>query len=80
MLAKGKSGLGFSVLGGKDPKSPDPRLSLVRIKKIFANSTADKSGQLQVGDILLRVNDHSVEGLSHGVSQSHSSTLSTSKH
>lgn len=67
-LTKGKSGLGFSVLGGKDPASDDPRLSLIRVKKIFPHSTADKSGQLQVGDIILRVNDRSVEGLTHSVS------------
>mgnify|MGYP001797663239 CR=1 FL=1 len=67
-LRKGKSGLGFSVLGGKDPLSPDPRLSLVRVKKIFPNGAAAQSEQLQVGDIILRVNGRSVEGLSHSVS------------
>lgn len=47
--------------------SPDPRLSLVRVKKIFPNGAADKSGELYVGDIILRVNGKSVEGLSHSV-------------
>lgn len=67
-LTKGSSGLGFSVLGGKDPMSPDPRLSLVRVKKIFPLGAAAKSGQLLVGDVILRVNNKSVEGLSHSVS------------
>lgn len=48
--------------------SPDPRLSLVRVKKIFPLGAAAKSGKLQVGDIILRVNNKSVEGLSHSVS------------
>jgi len=68
-LKKGINGLGFSVLGGKDPTSPDPRLSLVRVKKIFPQGAAAKSEQLQVGDIILRVNGKSVEGLSHSVSK-----------
>lgn len=48
--------------------SPDPRLSLVRVKKIFPLGAAAKSGKLLVGDVILRVNNKSVEGLSHGVS------------
>ena len=67
-LTKGSSGLGFSVIGGKDPFSADPRLSLVRVRKVFPLGAAAKSGQLQVGDIILRVNDKSVEGLTHAVS------------
>lgn len=67
-LTKGSSGLGFSVLGGKDPSSPDPRLSLVRVKKIFPLGAAAQSKKLQLGDVILRVNDKSVEGLSHAVS------------
>lgn len=66
-LTKGSSGLGFSVAGGKDPSSADPRLSFLRVKRVFPRGAAAKSGQLEAGDIILRVNDKSVEGLTHNV-------------
>ncbi|XP_067950888.1 tyrosine-protein phosphatase non-receptor type 13-like [Watersipora subatra] len=63
-LTKGKTGLGFSVCGGRST-STDSSASLMRVKKIFPRGSAALSGQLNVGDIILRVNDKSVEGLSH---------------
>ncbi|XP_057662693.1 uncharacterized protein LOC130897799 [Diorhabda carinulata] len=53
-INKDGAGLGFSIEGGKDSPLGDVPL---RVKKIFTGGAADKSGNLEVGDEILKVND-----------------------
>ena len=68
-LHKGSSGLGFSVAGGTDADT-DLLKQIVRIKQIFPASPASHSGQLRVGDVILRINEQRIDGLKRSVSTS----------
>ncbi|GIX78604.1 pro-interleukin-16 [Caerostris extrusa] len=59
-LQKDATGVGFSIEGGKDsPQGDRPLL----IKRIFKGGAADKEGQLEEGDEILSVNNHSVTNM-----------------
>uniref|UniRef100_A0A6J0US88 Tyrosine-protein phosphatase non-receptor type 13 n=1 Tax=Pogona vitticeps TaxID=103695 RepID=A0A6J0US88_9SAUR len=63
-LVKNSSGLGFSFCR-EDSVSPEqPGASIVRVKKLFPGQPAAESGQIEVGDIILKVNGSSLKGLS----------------
>ncbi|XP_063066677.1 tyrosine-protein phosphatase non-receptor type 13 isoform X2 [Engraulis encrasicolus] len=63
-LVKNSSGLGFSFSREENvPGEPAPT-SMVRVKKLFPGQPAAESGQIEVGDVILRVNQTSLKGLS----------------
>ncbi|XP_060103071.1 tyrosine-protein phosphatase non-receptor type 13 [Heteronotia binoei] len=63
-LIKNSSGLGFSFCR-EDSVSPEqPGSSIVRVKKLFPGQPAAESGQIEVGDVILKVNGASLKGLS----------------
>ncbi|XP_049870154.1 disks large homolog 2-like isoform X3 [Pectinophora gossypiella] len=59
-LERGSSGLGLSIAGGETGGD-------VTITRLAAAGAASTDGRLQIGDILLQVNDVSVEGAPHSV-------------
>ncbi|CAH0605488.1 unnamed protein product [Chrysodeixis includens] len=59
-LERGASGLGLSIAGGETGSD-------VSITRLAVGGSAAKDGRLQIGDILLQVNDISVEGAPHSV-------------
>ncbi|XP_050343372.1 disks large homolog 2-like [Nymphalis io] len=59
-LERGVSGLGLSIAGSESGGD-------VSITRIAQNGAAKNDGRLQTGDILLQVNDISVEGAPHSV-------------
>uniref|UniRef100_A0A3P9Q2V9 Tyrosine-protein phosphatase non-receptor type 13 n=1 Tax=Poecilia reticulata TaxID=8081 RepID=A0A3P9Q2V9_POERE len=63
-LLKNTSGLGFSF--SREEHAPDEPNgpSLVRVKKLFPGQPAAESGRINVGDVILRVNQTSLKGLS----------------
>ncbi|XP_058472827.1 tyrosine-protein phosphatase non-receptor type 13 isoform X1 [Solea solea] len=63
-LLKNTSGLGFSF--SREENSPDEPhgSSMVRVKKLFPGQPAAESGRINVGDIILRVNQTPLKGLS----------------
>ncbi|XP_022099878.1 tyrosine-protein phosphatase non-receptor type 13-like isoform X2 [Acanthaster planci] len=63
-LTKGSQGLGFSIQGGKGSHQ-DPKLCLVRIKKVFAGQKAAASGLVEEGDVILTVNEQPVYDKTH---------------
>nr|XP_056711281.1 tyrosine-protein phosphatase non-receptor type 13 [Euleptes europaea] len=63
-IMKNSSGLGFSFCR-EDSVSPEqPGSSTVRVKKLFPGQPAAESGQIEVGDVILKVNGASLKGLS----------------
>uniref|UniRef100_A0A8C4SNZ8 Tyrosine-protein phosphatase non-receptor type 13 n=1 Tax=Erpetoichthys calabaricus TaxID=27687 RepID=A0A8C4SNZ8_ERPCA len=63
-LLKNSSGLGFSFCR-EEILPPNPTAnSLVRVKKLFPGQPAAESSQIEVGDVILRVNNTSLKGLS----------------
>jgi InaD-like protein len=63
-LDKTQEGLGFSIVGGKDSHN-DGIVCIPRIKNVFPNGAAARSGKIEVGDIILEVNGTKVKNLSH---------------
>ncbi|OWR42064.1 discs large 1 [Danaus plexippus plexippus] len=59
-LERGASGLGLSIAGSESGGD-------ISITRIAPNGAAKADGRLQTGDILLQVNDISVEGAPHSV-------------
>ncbi|XP_072940115.1 disks large homolog 1-like [Epargyreus clarus] len=59
-LERGVSGLGLSIAGGETGGD-------VSITRLAAGGAAKTDGRLQIGDILLQVNDVSVDGVPHSV-------------
>ncbi|XP_072403590.1 tyrosine-protein phosphatase non-receptor type 13 isoform X2 [Chiloscyllium punctatum] len=62
-LIKNSSGLGFSFTEGNDG-FPEHSGNAVKIKKLFAGQPAAESGKINVGDVIMQVNDISLKGLS----------------
>ncbi|XP_042652630.1 tyrosine-protein phosphatase non-receptor type 13 isoform X6 [Tyto alba] len=63
-LLKNSSGLGFSFCR-EDNLTPEQLGStVVRVKKLFPGQPAAESGQIEVGDVILKVNGASLKGLS----------------
>lgn len=67
-LLKNTSGLGFSF--SREENIPDEPLgsSMVRVKKLFPGQPAAESGRIKVGDVIMRVNQTALKGLSQHVS------------
>ncbi|XP_041815653.1 tyrosine-protein phosphatase non-receptor type 13 isoform X2 [Chelmon rostratus] len=63
-LLKNTSGLGFSF--SREESIPDEPhgSSMVRVKKLFPGQPAAESGRIKVGDVIMRVNQTSLKGLS----------------
>ncbi|PKU41715.1 tyrosine-protein phosphatase non-receptor type 13 [Limosa lapponica baueri] len=63
-LMKNSSGLGFSFCR-EDNLTPEQLGStIVRVKKLFPGQPAAESGQIEIGDVILKVNGASLKGLS----------------
>lgn len=66
-LLKNSSGLGFSFCR-EDNLTPEQMGStIVRVKKLFPGQPAAECGQIEVGDVILKVNGASLKGLSQQV-------------
>uniref|UniRef100_A0A803V2A4 Tyrosine-protein phosphatase non-receptor type 13 n=1 Tax=Ficedula albicollis TaxID=59894 RepID=A0A803V2A4_FICAL len=62
-LLKNSSGLGFSFCR-EDNLTPEQLGStIVRVKKLFPGQPAAESGQIEIGDVILKVNGASLKGL-----------------
>ncbi|XP_044189136.1 tyrosine-protein phosphatase non-receptor type 13 isoform X5 [Thunnus albacares] len=63
-LLKNTSGLGFSFSREENIPDEPPGSSMVRVKKLFPGQPAAESGRINVGDVILRVNQTPLKGLS----------------
>ncbi|XP_030005570.1 tyrosine-protein phosphatase non-receptor type 13 isoform X2 [Sphaeramia orbicularis] len=63
-LLKNTSGLGFSFSREENIPDEAPGCSMVRVKKLFPGQPAAESGRINVGDVILRVNQTPLKGLS----------------
>uniref|UniRef100_A0AAQ5WZL3 Protein tyrosine phosphatase non-receptor type 13 n=1 Tax=Amphiprion ocellaris TaxID=80972 RepID=A0AAQ5WZL3_AMPOC len=63
-LLKNTSGLGFSFSREENVPDEPPGSSMVRVKKLFPGQPAAESGRINVGDVILRVNQTPLKGLS----------------
>ncbi|XP_061048467.1 tyrosine-protein phosphatase non-receptor type 13 isoform X7 [Eubalaena glacialis] len=63
-LFKNSSGLGFSFSREDNLIPEQMNVSIVRVKKLFPGQPAAESGQIDVGDVILKVNGASLKGLS----------------
>ncbi|KAM9306684.1 tyrosine-protein phosphatase non-receptor type 13 isoform 2-T2 [Pholidichthys leucotaenia] len=63
-LLKNISGLGFSFSREENIPEEPPGSSMVRVKKLFPGQPAAESGRINVGDVILRVNQTPLKGLS----------------
>ncbi|XP_061732538.1 tyrosine-protein phosphatase non-receptor type 13 isoform X1 [Nerophis ophidion] len=63
LLMKNASGLGFSF-SREEITDESPASSMVRVKKLFPGQPAAESGRINVGDVIMRVNQTSLKGLS----------------
>uniref|UniRef100_A0A8C9VJ07 Tyrosine-protein phosphatase non-receptor type 20 n=1 Tax=Scleropages formosus TaxID=113540 RepID=A0A8C9VJ07_SCLFO len=63
-LLKNSSGLGFSFSREENLAAEPPGASMVRVKKLFPGQPAAESGLIKVGDVILKVNQTSLKGLS----------------
>ncbi|XP_057215875.1 tyrosine-protein phosphatase non-receptor type 13 isoform X2 [Triplophysa rosa] len=63
-LVKNTSGLGFSFSREENVPGEPAGTSMVRVKKLFPGQPASESGRIEVGDVILRVNQTSLKGLS----------------
>ncbi len=66
-LLKNTSGLGFSFSREEIVPGEGVGSSMVRVKKLFPGQPAAESGRIEVGDIILRVNQTPLKGLSQHV-------------
>ncbi|XP_077999364.1 tyrosine-protein phosphatase non-receptor type 13-like isoform X2 [Glandiceps talaboti] len=57
-------GLGFTIVGGQNPRSLDLGIF---VKSIMSGGPAHQAGHLKPGDRLISVNGHSLEGITHEV-------------
>ncbi|XP_049909066.1 tyrosine-protein phosphatase non-receptor type 13 isoform X1 [Epinephelus moara] len=63
-LLKNTSGLGFSFSREENIPDEPPGSSMVRVKKLFPGQPAAESGRINVGDVIMRVNQTPLKGLS----------------
>ncbi|KAM3599920.1 uncharacterized protein V6R79_013813 [Siganus canaliculatus] len=63
-LLKNSSGLGFSFSREENIPGEPHGSSMVRVKKLFPGQPAAESGRINVGDVIMRVNQTSLKGLS----------------
>ncbi|KAM6902666.1 tyrosine-protein phosphatase non-receptor type 13 isoform 2-T2 [Xenentodon cancila] len=63
-LLKNTSGLGFSFSREEHIPGEPHGSSMVRVKKLFPGQPAAESGRISVGDVILRVNQTPLKGLS----------------
>ncbi|XP_052393234.1 tyrosine-protein phosphatase non-receptor type 13 isoform X3 [Carassius gibelio] len=63
-LLKNTSGLGFSFSREENVPGEPVGSSMVRVKKLFPGQPAAESGCIEVGDVIVRVNQTSLKGLS----------------
>uniref|UniRef100_A0A673HY38 Tyrosine-protein phosphatase non-receptor type 20 n=1 Tax=Sinocyclocheilus rhinocerous TaxID=307959 RepID=A0A673HY38_9TELE len=63
-LLKNTSGLGFSFSREENVPGEPVGSSMVRVKKLFPGQPAAESGRIEVGDVILRVNQTSLKRLS----------------
>eukprot|EP00070_Physeter_catodon_P007282 XP_007115740.2 tyrosine-protein phosphatase non-receptor type 13 isoform X9 [Physeter catodon] len=63
-LFKNSSGLGFSFSREDNLIPEQMNISIVRVKKLFPGQPAAESGQIAVGDVILKVNGACLKGLS----------------
>ncbi|XP_077050302.1 tyrosine-protein phosphatase non-receptor type 13 isoform X6 [Siphateles boraxobius] len=63
-LLKNTSGLGFSFSREENVPGEPSGSSMVRVKKLFPGQPAAESGCIEVGDVILRVNQTPLKGLS----------------
>uniref|UniRef100_F6ZYU4 Tyrosine-protein phosphatase non-receptor type 13 n=1 Tax=Monodelphis domestica TaxID=13616 RepID=F6ZYU4_MONDO len=63
-LLKNSSGLGFSFSREDNLIPEQMNASVVRVKKLFPGQPAAESGQIDVGDVIVKVNGASLKGLS----------------
>ncbi|XP_057674167.1 tyrosine-protein phosphatase non-receptor type 13 isoform X2 [Corythoichthys intestinalis] len=63
-LVKNASGLGFSFSREEYITDEAPGSSMVRVKKLFPGQPAAESGRINVGDVIMRVNQTHLKGLS----------------
>ncbi|XP_027743071.1 tyrosine-protein phosphatase non-receptor type 13 [Empidonax traillii] len=63
-LLKNSSGLGFSFCREDNITSEQLGSTIVRVKKLFPGQPAAESGQIEIGDVILKVNGASLKGLS----------------
>lgn len=66
-LLKNTSGLGFSFSREENVPGEPSGSSMVRVKKLFPGQPAAESGRIEVGDVILRVNQTPLKGLSQHV-------------
>lgn len=70
-MLKNSSGLGFSFSREDNLLPEQMNTSIVRVKKLFPGQPAAESRQIDVGDVILKVNGASLKGLSQQVSPQH---------
>ncbi|XP_041666705.1 tyrosine-protein phosphatase non-receptor type 13 isoform X2 [Cheilinus undulatus] len=63
-LLKNTSGLGFSFSREENIPDEPHGSSMVRVKKLFPGQPAAESGRINVGDVILKVNQTPLKGLS----------------
>ncbi|XP_035523724.1 tyrosine-protein phosphatase non-receptor type 13 isoform X1 [Morone saxatilis] len=63
-LLKNTSGLGFSFSREESIPEEPHGSSMVRVKKLFPGQPAAESGRINVGDVIMRVNQTPLKGLS----------------
>uniref|UniRef100_A0A7N9AZI4 Protein tyrosine phosphatase non-receptor type 13 n=1 Tax=Mastacembelus armatus TaxID=205130 RepID=A0A7N9AZI4_9TELE len=63
-LLKNTSGLGFSFSREENIPGEPPGSSMVRVKKLFPGQPAAESDRINVGDVILQVNQTHLKGLS----------------
>ncbi|XP_072310859.1 tyrosine-protein phosphatase non-receptor type 13 [Eucyclogobius newberryi] len=63
-LLKNTSGLGFSFSRDENVPREASGASMVRVKKLFPGQPAAESGRIRVGDVILKVNQTPLKGLS----------------
>uniref|UniRef100_UPI0037E90D58 tyrosine-protein phosphatase non-receptor type 13 n=1 Tax=Semicossyphus pulcher TaxID=241346 RepID=UPI0037E90D58 len=63
-LLKNTSGLGFSFSREENIPDEPHGSSMVRVKKLFPGQPAAESGRINVGDVIMRVNQTPLKGLS----------------